>query len=130
MKAYQKGVTFVDVDYPELMSKKTEVIMQHHELKDLIGPPQTDKSDPAVLLYSDSYVAVGCDLRDIAKLRSSLESNLDLSSCLVLCVAEVSLTYMEVAAADALIKWAAGYDDGMGVKWRHASFRASSTDDG
>lgn len=95
------------------MSRKKDVIMQHHEMKDLISPVQTDPGDPAVVLCSDRYVAVGCDLRDNAKLSAILDEKLNLGSCLVLCIAEVSLTYMDVDSADALIGWAAQYDDSM-----------------
>ncbi|KAL8941591.1 MAG: hypothetical protein Q9216_002142 [Gyalolechia sp. 2 TL-2023] len=110
-RGYGRGVTFVDVDYPELMLKKRDVIMQHRELESLISPVRPDTKDSAVVLSSDRYMAVGCDLRDSTKLTKILEEKLQIASCLVLCVAEVSVTYMEVDAADALIKWAAQYND-------------------
>ncbi|KAL9008231.1 MAG: hypothetical protein Q9180_009521, partial [Flavoplaca navasiana] len=56
-------------------------------------------------------MGVGCDLRDIARLDKTLEEELQIRGCLVLCSAEVSITYMDVNAADALITWAAQYDD-------------------
>lgn len=112
LEKHRRGVTFVDVDYPELMFRKKGVILQHREMEDLISPLRTDTADPAVLLWSDRYVAVGCDLRDTAKLRGILDSIFDLASCLVLCVAEVSLTYMDVGAADSLVRWAAQYEEG------------------
>lgn len=94
------------------MSKKRDVIMQHHELEELISPVQIDTGSPALLLSSDRYVAVGCDLRNTGKLDRVLGENLEVAKCLVLCVAEVSVTYMEVDAANALIRWAAQYDNG------------------
>lgn len=98
----------------QLMARKKEMIMQNQELERLVSPLHTDTPRPGVLLCSDSYMAVGCDLRDTTTLSSILDSKLKLSNCLVLCVAEVSLTYMDVRAADALIKWAARLNDGMG----------------
>ncbi|KAL8930970.1 MAG: hypothetical protein Q9208_000071 [Pyrenodesmia sp. 3 TL-2023] len=88
-------------------------------MEDLISPVWTNTADPAVLLCSNRYVAVGCDLRNTAKLRSILDDILDLANCLVLCIAEVSLTYMDVDAADSLIWWAAQYEEG--EKWLFAS---------
>lgn len=58
-------------------------------------------------------MALGCDLADIAKLNEALEKEINLASSLILCVAEVSVTYMDVAAADSLIRWTSRYDDGM-----------------
>lgn len=110
-RGYGDGVTFVDVDYPELMSKKRDVIMQHHELERLIGPVRSDAGDPAILVSSERYIAAGCDLRDSKKLEKILGKNLEMANCLVLCVAEVSVTYMDVDAADDLIRWAAQYDN-------------------
>lgn len=120
-----KGVTFVDVDYPELMFKKGDVIREQQEMKDLIAPIHVKeggrpvlfmpKSEPdcPIVIRSERYMGVGCDLQDIARLSKILEGELQLGSCLVLCTAEVSITYMHVDTADALIRWAAKYDDGI-----------------
>ncbi|KAI4263522.1 MAG: hypothetical protein L6R42_001328, partial [Xanthoria sp. 1 TBL-2021] len=117
------GVTFVDVDFPELISKKREIILAQSDLQSLVGWSQSDGRDgpaPAlqstengspILIRSNRYVGVGCDLRDISRLSKTLEEELQIGSCLVLCSAEVSITYMDVDAADALITWAAQYDD-------------------
>ncbi|KAI4167455.1 MAG: hypothetical protein LQ343_007203 [Gyalolechia ehrenbergii] len=56
-------------------------------------------------------MAVGCDLRNTTKLSKILEEKLEIVSYTVLCVAKVSSTYMDIDAADALIKWAAQYND-------------------
>lgn len=63
------------------------------------------------MLSSDRYMAVGCDLRNTTKLSKILEEKLEIVSYTVLCVAKVSSTYMDIDAADALIKWAAQYND-------------------
>ncbi|CAL8578501.1 tRNA methyltransferase ppm2, variant 3 [Xanthoria parietina] len=117
------GVTFVDVDFPELISKKRDIILEHSELQTLVGPIQSDGQDRLasalqstdsglpILIRSNRYVGVGCDLRDIARLSKALEEELQIGNCLVLCSAEVSITYMDVDAADALITWAVQYDN-------------------
>ncbi|KAL8732477.1 MAG: hypothetical protein Q9166_002691 [cf. Caloplaca sp. 2 TL-2023] len=107
-----KGVTFIDVDYPELMSTKRDVILETHEMKDLVGCIQSNgQEDSPTVIRSDHYVGVGCDLGDIAQLNNALGKELRLGSCLVLCIAEVSITYMDVDEADALISWIAQYND-------------------
>ena len=57
------------------------------------------------------YSALGCDLTDTARLERLLKDHIDISKCMILCTAEVSMTYMETEAADALLEWAAQYDD-------------------
>ena len=58
-------------------------------------------------------MALGCDLANVNKLSEALENEIDLESCLILFIAEVSVTYMEVAAADSLIRWTSCYNDSM-----------------
>lgn len=102
-----QNVKFVDVDYMQLMLKKREVIEQTESLRQLLTNLIVSSSGEIITLRSDHYVAVGCDLRDVEKLEKALAAEFDLENCLVLCTAEVSITYMEVHAADALIRWAA-----------------------
>ncbi|KAL9636371.1 MAG: hypothetical protein Q9204_002289 [Flavoplaca sp. TL-2023a] len=112
------GVTFVDIDYPELMIKKRDMVLDQSEMKHLIGDPNDEAPhlhstghESPIMIRSNRYVGLGCDLRDIARLDKILEEELQIHRCLVLCSAEVSITYMDVDAADALITWAAQYDD-------------------
>lgn len=58
-------------------------------------------------------MALGCDLADINKLSEALEKDANIESSLILCIAEVSITYMEIAAADSLIRWTSRYNDSM-----------------
>lgn len=107
-----QNVTFVDIDYPELITKKLEVIFQTPQLRDLLNAPVPiggrDAAPPAV---ENRYLALGCDLADIERLEKILNDNIDIQSCSILCVAEVSITYMDVGAADSLIRWASRYRD-------------------
>ena len=72
-------------------------------------------SGDASVLQSEHYVVLGCDLADTKRLNETLGNVVDLQSSLILCVAEVSMTYMDVAAADSLLKWAALCNDSMSV---------------
>lgn len=69
-------------------------------LKNLEFPEDGD-----ILLRSEQYLQVGCDLRDLIKLEKFFSSEFDLSNSVVFCTAEVSIAYMDVETSDALIKW-------------------------
>ncbi|KAM0364386.1 hypothetical protein HYE67_002616 [Fusarium culmorum] len=99
---------FIDVDYPDLMRKKRAIVLGTPQLSELLGedPYVSEKETDHLLLRSDKYCQVGCDLRELETLRKCLESFLPLSECSVLFVAEVSVTYMDTISADALIQWA------------------------
>ncbi|KAL6852235.1 hypothetical protein J3F83DRAFT_564011 [Trichoderma novae-zelandiae] len=100
-------VLFVDVDYPELMHKKRAIVLQTPELRTLLGDDYTlgDKGKDGLLLRSTKYCQLGCDLRQLDRLRTLLESFISLPECAVLFVAEVSITYMDTQSADSLIQW-------------------------
>ena len=101
----------MDVDYPDLVEKKCDIISNTSQLRDLLGPYDRPLSPRGLTLRSEHYLAIGCDLADVATLDVLLASECEMSNCLVLCTAEVSITYMDTNAADALIRWAALHDD-------------------
>lgn len=59
-----------------------------------------------ILFRSDQYLQLGCDLRNLPQLEETLASVIDLQNCSILFTAEVSITYMNLKTADALINWA------------------------
>lgn len=97
----------MDVDFPDLIRSKRQVILNTPELLAHLSGVKTQSMHPDVLLHSDRYTQIGVDLRNIATLENALASVFDLQDCHFLFVAEVSITYMETSAADALIHWAA-----------------------
>ncbi|KAM3427404.1 hypothetical protein MY4824_009468 [Beauveria thailandica] len=99
---------FIDIDYADLMHRKRAVVLETPQLKALLGSSfEVSKSDKdIVLLKSERYCQIGCDLRDLQALRHVLETLADLSECPVLFVAEVSVTYMDTESADRLLTWA------------------------
>ncbi|KAM5348530.1 hypothetical protein ACJ41O_008354 [Fusarium nematophilum] len=105
---------FLDVDYPDLMLKKRAIVLGTPQLRELLGPdPYISGTDTEhLLLRSDRYCQIGCDLRDLDSLRKCLESFLSLPDCSVLFVAEVSVTYMDTTSADTLIQWASTIGQG------------------
>ena len=103
----------MDVDYPDLMKKKCDIISNTSQFQDLLGPYDRSWEPNGLILCSENYLAVGCDLADIGRLNTLVASEVQMSMCIVLCIAEVSITYMDTNAADALIRWAGLHDDSM-----------------
>ena len=112
-QSIRNGCRFVDLDFPDLIAKKADVIINTPELQELIDPLERPSSPGGWAIRSENYVALGCDLGDISRLDELLAESVDRSRSLILCIAEVSMTYMDVKAADALIEWAAQYNNSM-----------------
>ncbi|KAK2032150.1 leucine carboxyl methyltransferase [Colletotrichum zoysiae] len=108
-----RDVTFVDVDYPDLIQKKRQIVLETPELQGLLGSWEVGQDSP-VVLKSQRYCQVGCDLRQLATLQSSLDALFDIPNTEFLFVAEVSITYMDTEGADGVISWASAF--------RHAEF--------
>ncbi|KXJ89650.1 S-adenosyl-L-methionine-dependent methyltransferase [Microdochium bolleyi] len=96
---------FVDIDFPELLRKKCEIVQNTPELREPLDNVVVSQNG-RIFLTSDQYVQIGCDLRELDKIEESLATVLDLPNCEFLFVAEVSITYMETEGADGVIKWA------------------------
>lgn len=104
--------TFVDVDYAELMQRKCKTILGDPGLVSRLGPASgMSARDQAVLFTTSNYIALGCDLSDVSTMQRLLGS-VTSSSDAIFFVAEVSMTYMDVAAADAVVKWASTFENG------------------
>ncbi|MCJ1403549.1 tRNA methyltransferase ppm2 [Xylographa trunciseda] len=106
-----RNTTFVDVDYPSLIASKAAIIKEKDELRSLLEKIMDSKNPKAVPLRSEHYMAVGCDLRNVDQLDKILRAEVPLQKCKILVVAEVSITYMDLDAADAIVKYAAGLGD-------------------
>ncbi|KAL6719341.1 tRNA methyltransferase ppm2 [Lecanora helva] len=105
------GTKLIDVDFPDLISKKCNMIENTSQLRSMLGPLELPEKANGTYLRSQHYCAIGCDLRDLVKLEELLACELNGSQSLILCTAEVSVTYMNFEAADALIRWAAAHYD-------------------
>lgn len=103
---------FIDIDFKELMLSKREIILNTPKMNDLLSNP-TISTDNDVLLDSEEYAAIGCDLRNPKRLERLIKTVVDIDQCLVLCLAEVSITYMSVDDSDALIAWSTTLSPGM-----------------
>jgi tRNA wybutosine-synthesizing protein 4 len=101
----------VDVDYPQLIEKKRDVIFTKSLLRDALLKTGLRAADLPVRIRSDQYMAIGCDLRDLPNLERTLRAQLDLPGSSILFVAEVSVTYMPLADANNLIQWANTFEN-------------------
>ena len=101
---------FIDIDYKGLMLKKRAAVLDTPELKKILTNIESS-DDGDVLLRSDQYVQLGCDLRDLKSLEKTLSTVINIENCIILFTAEVSITYMNTQTADALIAWAGALPD-------------------
>lgn len=106
---HRSQALFVDVDFPDLIKRKRQVVLKTPALVSPLSGLKTEDNGQGcsnVFLRSDRYFQVGCDLRRTAALEQALASVVDIEQCLFLFVAEVSITYMETDYADSLLQWA------------------------
>ncbi|EGE81694.1 leucine carboxyl methyltransferase 2 [Blastomyces dermatitidis ATCC 18188] len=100
-----QNAIFVDIDHHKLMLKKRDIVTQCAALRGLLSDVQLTAETGSVLMRSKEYVGIGCDLGDLQKLEAALKDVVGLDKASILCIAEVSITYMEVKLADALIRF-------------------------
>lgn len=99
------------------MLAKASIINGTPDLSGLFN--SVEMSHPSFVVTSEQYCGIGCDLRDVQTLDQALRSLGEVDAALrsiddvlILCVAEVSVTYMDPDAADTLISWAKTLSDG------------------
>jgi tRNA wybutosine-synthesizing protein 4 len=73
------GTKFIDIDYRDLMLKKRNVVQNTDDLQILLSNVEVSEGD--VLLRSDQYFQVGCDLRDLESLGRILSGVVNLENC-------------------------------------------------
>lgn len=97
---------FLDVDYPELIANKLEMIKNSPEIMSIIGKEVNDTSiDKSIVPFmTESYTLVGCDLKNGNLYKNQLNHLLGDSSCIKIFVAEVSLAYMKPEYANPIIE--------------------------
>jgi len=111
------------------MERKRDRMLSNGLLRDTLLKTKLRPSEQPVYLRSDGYMALGCDLKDLATLERILRAEFDVPATSVLFVAEVSVTYMPLKDSDALIRWASTLEDGMlalRLDWQGYTDRYSS----
>lgn len=104
-------IVFLDVDFPDLIKRKTAMIQQAPEVLDVIGKPVPipEQLKNAVQLQTTNYIALGCDLTKLDDLTKTLELLFDIDNTVFTFTAEVSITYMPQKDADSVIEWASTF---------------------
>ncbi|AAS51726.1 ADL194Wp [Eremothecium gossypii ATCC 10895] len=100
---FDDRMSFVDVDYPDLIAKKLEIVKNTPELQHILGGAAGDAAGP-VVYRTAKYMAAACDLNDSAAFGALTESFHPRSDEVVVFIAEVSLAYMRPERADAIIE--------------------------
>ncbi|KAI1656476.1 LCM-domain-containing protein [Daldinia decipiens] len=100
-----QNAKFVDIDFPDLIEKKSRVVQDTPELRSPLTGLKTNVGNH-VVLQSDQYVEIGCDLRNLSDIERALSIVVDIAHCEFMFVAEVSITYMETEGANSVIQWA------------------------
>ncbi|OWB73037.1 transferase activity protein [[Candida] boidinii] len=99
--------TTIDVDYPDLINNKCKMIDNSPELQDIIDLKEKQVHDvnSPIQLRTESYAAVGCDLKNVDNFHKIMsELGLDNQDSVSIFIAEVSLAYMLPQYADPVIK--------------------------
>lgn len=104
----QYNLNFIDIDYPDLVKNKYNMIQQSNEIKQLIGD-QGSKSSDLYVMETDNYQLVGCDLKNLAYYKKILPKlvsrNVDPHPTSInIFIAEVSLAYMKPQFANPVIE--------------------------
>lgn len=103
-----QDVVFLDIDYPDLMKKKVQMLQQSPDLSRIVGQEvSTPKPSDHIIFQTSNYICMSCDLRQLDLFGEILASLFDLDTTRFLFTAEVSITYMTQPTADALIAWTA-----------------------
>lgn len=116
---HYKDLVFVDIDYPELIDIKVQMIKQSEDLSRIVGLNHTtgtrNSLDPKIYpIATLNYIAVKCDLnntRSFKKVLSDLNLSDKKNDSLKIFIAEVSITYMDPEKADAIIESAIGCEN-------------------
>lgn len=96
-------LNFIDIDYPDLIKNKYDMIQKSDEIKNLIGE-QKIPTEKDCLIMTDNYKLVGCDLKHSDKYQEILQKLIINKEDINIFIAEVSLAYMKPIYANSIIE--------------------------
>ena len=102
----ENAFEFFDFDYPELVAKKLSMIKKAPEIMEVIGKEnaiEETEQKLGVVMSTDTYKLVGCDLKDTELYEKQLECLLH-SGVPTIFIAEVSLAYMKPEHANPVVE--------------------------
>lgn len=100
-----QNLTFYDIDYPELVENKKQMILKAKELTDLLGDSLADPSLAQLgwKMNYPKYKLLGCDLRNHTLYEKQLQEIPQGDGIINIFIAEVSLAYMHFDDANKII---------------------------
>ncbi|EPX74110.1 leucine carboxyl methyltransferase [Schizosaccharomyces octosporus yFS286] len=106
-----EDIVFYDVDYPESIENRVNMIMSDDFLQGIIY-----KNDSEIEVHTEihtkNYHTVGCNLKELDLLHKKLEEcGLDYNNTSILFISEVAAVYMPVSASNSLVKWMSQFPD-------------------
>ena len=96
---------FVDIDYPELIEKKLEIMRNTPEIMDLMGTNLTSHNINDFIFSTNNYCLLGCDLKNTELYRKQITNLLGENPSIKIFIAEVSLAYMKPKPANEVIEF-------------------------
>lgn len=105
MQKDYKNINFYDIDYPELVKTKEQMILKSSEIQALLGVqrPKSESSGLGWVLDYPQYKLVGCDLKNHQLYQQQLQHIPQGDGIINIFVAEVSLAYMHFDDANKII---------------------------
>lgn len=98
---------YIEIDFPQITSKKAFTISKHRELKDLIGEYSVNGGGTEI--KSEVYNLISGDLRNLEEIIPKLESvGFDRSKPAIF-LSECVMIYLEKQVSDTLVKWSRDY---------------------
>lgn len=100
-RSYNKRFSFLDIDYADLIKRKTDMIRKDSALMKIVGP---ETGGDATTFISQQYKVASCNLNHPHSFRELLqEEGLNDPNTIKVFIAEVSLAYMKPDHADKII---------------------------
>ncbi|KAJ1923036.1 Leucine carboxyl methyltransferase 2 [Tieghemiomyces parasiticus] len=108
--------TVIDIDFPDLVKRKSALIRSDPELTAALAPSQPQYL-PSGDIRADDYHLIGCDLKQVDALTPIFQRLGITATNPILFISEVALVYMDPVDADAVIRWAAKFPLGQFVMY-------------
>jgi len=100
-----KNCRYVEIDFPDVIRRKRNIIDQHQVLKNVIGEYTLDSDD---ILKTEDLVILPCDLTDSTKLNEIIGKRTGIRFDIpTLFFSECVLTYVEYERSVELLRWIA-----------------------
>ena len=115
-KGLAQGVKFVDIDYRELIVTKVRLMTDDKHLRTILDGWNysiRENEDETVIVTSESYDAVACNINEAECLSHVFSKVIPLQGCEIMFLVEDAFSFMEHHEATAIIEWASTFEKGL-----------------